>query len=106
VFEAWNDAAGYPTLHRLERDVLVDVARVFPGLGGRRQDELPLWVKAFGLRLEPWMPAHQLAWIRRSDGGWLAIVDMPATSANGQSSVVMRLWLHPEMITTDLSTGR
>jgi len=42
------------------------------------------------------MRARQVAWIRRaSDGGWLAVVLMPAGSANGQSSVTMQLWLEP-----------
>jgi hypothetical protein len=49
MFEEWQDDPAYPTLYRVDRDVLVDVARVFPGIGGRRQDELPLWVKAGGL---------------------------------------------------------
>jgi hypothetical protein len=52
------------------------------------------------------MLARQIAWLRRSDGGWLAVVSMPASSANGKSSVVMQLWLDPGMITTDLTTGR
>ena len=53
------------------------------------------------------MRARQVAWIRRaSDGGWLAIVLMPASSANGQSSITMQLWLEPDMITTDLTTGQ
>jgi hypothetical protein len=90
----------------VERDVAVDVLRAFPCTGYRRQDELPLWVKTSALRLEPSMRARQVAWIRRaSDGGWLAVVLMPASSANGQSHVTMRLWLEPEIITTDLTVG-
>jgi hypothetical protein len=92
----------YPTLYRVERDVIVDVARLFPASGVRR-DELPLWVKSCGLRLEPSMPARQLAWIRRADGGWLAIVVMPASSANGRSTLTIQLWLSPDGLTTDLT---
>jgi hypothetical protein len=52
------------------------------------------------------MRARQVAWIRRaSDGGWLAVVLMPAGSANCQSRVTMQLWLEPEIITTDLTIG-
>jgi hypothetical protein len=51
---------------RVVRDVVVDVSRAFPGTGYRRQDELPLWVKTFALRLEPSMRARQVAWIRRA----------------------------------------
>jgi hypothetical protein len=78
---------------------------LFPGLGRRSQDELPLWVEACSLVLEPWMPGRQIAWLRRSDVGWLAIVLVDAGSANGLSRVTMQLWLEPEAITTDLGTG-
>jgi hypothetical protein len=48
------------------------------------------------------MHARQVAWIRRaSDGGWLAVVLMPAGSANGKSKITMQLWLEADMITTD-----
>jgi hypothetical protein len=103
VFDEWQDDPEYPTLYRVDRDVTVDVARLFPANAGRR-DELPLWVKSFGLRLEPSMRARQLAWIRRADGGWLAIVAMPASSANGRSTLTMQLWLPPDGLTTDLTT--
>lgn len=48
-----------PVVFSVDRPVLIDMTRAFPGLGSgtRRQDELPLWVRAFGVRLEPWMPA-------------------------------------------------
>jgi hypothetical protein len=106
MFEDWLDDPDYPTLYRVDRDVVVDVSRAFPGISSRRQDELPLWVKAYALRLEPVMRARHVAWIRRaSDGGWLAVVLMPAGSGNGKSSVTMQLWLEAEMITTDLTTG-
>jgi hypothetical protein len=102
VFDGWRQDPEYPTLYRAERDVVVDVSRAFPDAGYRRQDEVPLWVKTSGLRLEPSMRARQVAWIRRaSDGGWLAVVLMPAGSANGQSRVTMQLWLEADMITTD-----
>lgn len=97
-----------PVVFSVDRAVLVDMARAFPGLGStaRRQDTLPLWVRAFGVRLEPWMPARQTAWVRRSDGGWLAVVECTATSPNGQTAVTMQLRLEPEVITTDLTAGR
>ena len=50
------------------------------------------------------MLARQIAWIRRSDGGWLAVVEMPARSANGRSRLAMQLWLPPEAVTTDFNT--
>jgi hypothetical protein len=104
MFDQWRQDPEYPTLYRVERDVIVDVSRSFPGAGHVRQDELPLWVKTSALRFEPLMRARQVAWIRRaSDGGWLAVVLMPAGSANGKSTVTMQLWLEPEMLSIDLA---
>jgi hypothetical protein len=104
MFDQWRQGPEYPTLYRVERDVIVDVSRSFPGAGHVRQDELPLWVKTSALRFEPLMRARQVAWIRRaSDGGWLAVVLMPAGSANGKSTVTMQLWLEPEMLSIDLA---
>ncbi|MGJ6127474.1 hypothetical protein QN239_33375 [Mycolicibacterium sp. Y3] len=98
----------HPVVFHLDRPVMVDMTRVFPGLGSlaRRQDELPLWVRSFGLRLDAWMPARQTAWVRRSDGGWLAVLQCTATSTNGHTKLTMSLWLEPEAITTDLMAGR
>lgn len=85
MFDSWESSGEYATLHRLHRQVRVDVARVFPSKA-KRKDELPMWVKAFGLHLEPTMMARKIAWIRTSNGGgWLAAVEMPATSGNGRS---------------------
>jgi hypothetical protein len=103
MFESWDDSREFPTLFPLDREVRVNVGRIFPA-AGIRKDELPLWVKAFGLLLQPVMPARQIAWIRRSDGGWLAAVEMPANSANGRSRLVMQLWLPPEALTADFGT--
>jgi hypothetical protein len=57
-----------------------------------------MWVKAFGLHLEPTMMARQIAWVRTSNGGWLAAVEMPATSGNGRSRITMNLWLPAEVL--------
>lgn len=51
------------TAHRLDREVCVDAARIFPSKA-KGKDELPMWVKSFGLHLEPTMMARQIAWIR------------------------------------------
>lgn len=98
----------HPAIYLVDRLVMVNMTRIFPGLGStaRRQDQLPLWVRAYGLRLDPWMPARQTAWVRRSDGGWLAVLQCTATSPNGSTHLTMNLWLEPDAITTDLDAGR
>jgi hypothetical protein len=105
VFDEWRDSTEYPTVYRMQREVRVNISRLFPGFGGRRKDELPLWVKAGGLHLEPWMAARQFAWLRCTSGDWLAGILMPAGSANGQSRIMLQLWVEPDVITTDLTTG-
>ncbi len=53
--------------------------------------------------MEPYLPGRQIAWVRRFDGGFFAVVDVVAGSANGRSQLTMRLWCEPTMITTDVT---
>jgi hypothetical protein len=46
------------------------------------------------------MPGRQVAWVRRSDGGWLAVVLVPVTSGNERSRLVMPMWLSPSQVAT------
>ena len=50
---------------------------------------------------EPWMPGRQVAWLRRADGGWLALVLVPAASTNQAAHVTLQLWVEPDAIDTD-----
>lgn len=96
-FSQWPQSGPYRTLWKVRRPVWVDMMRVFPGLGAcsRRQDELPLFVRGSGLRMEPWMEGTLQAWLRRADGGWIAWVSVPAASANGAAHVTLQLWVEP-----------
>jgi hypothetical protein len=38
-----------------------------------------------------------------SDGGFFAVVEVAAGSANGRSQLTMQLWCEPTMITTDVA---
>jgi hypothetical protein len=97
VFDSWIDSTDYRTLFLLDRQVRVDTARLFPPTGIRK-DDLPLWVKSAGLLVAPSMPARQIAWLRKSDGGWVAAVAMPVRSANGHSRLTMQLWLPADAV--------
>lgn len=100
MFDNWErELLGYRTLHHVDRPVWINIARAFPP-AGTRSDQLPLWQKAGGLALEPWMPARQLAWLLRSDGTWLALVELEARSGNNKSRLSMQLWLLADDITT------
>jgi hypothetical protein len=46
------------------------------------------------------MPARQLAWLLRSDGTWLAFVELEARSGNNKSGLSMQLWLLADDICT------
>lgn len=66
MFDQWRQTPDYPTLYRVNREVLVDTMRAFPSVTGIRQDELPMWVKACALRVErPWMLGRQIAWMQQ-----------------------------------------
>lgn len=45
------------------------------------------------------MAGRQLAWIRRADGNWIAIVTVSACSGSGLSEISMPLWLPPDELT-------
>lgn len=84
-FSEWPDTGPYRILFKVDRGpVWVDMMRVFPGLGlcARRQDELALYVRAGGLRLEPWMEGTIRAWLRRTAVGsrWCSFL-LPAATA-------------------------
>lgn len=104
MFDTWyGEVCGYRTLHRVDRPVLVDVARAFPAIaaGGPRRDQIPMWAKSGGLLLTPpWMPGRQTAWVlRANDGRWLGVVLLPVTSAQPESALTMQLWLEADMFT-------
>ncbi len=56
-------------------------------------DEVPLFVRSGGLLVEPRMRGHLIAWLRRSDGGWVAVVELELSSANRRSRAAATLWL-------------
>ena len=88
-----HDIDGYPTLFPCDR--LVTVKTSWLPHSGIRRDELALWIKAGGLHLDYEMPGRQLAWVRRSDGSWIAVVELTAQSGNQRSSLTATLWLPP-----------
>ncbi len=101
MFDHWENDSTHPTLFRVDRPVTVSAAEALPSGTRKLGGQHPAWVRAFGLQIEPRMPGRQVAWLRRSDGAWLALVMVPATSGNGRSSLVMPLWLSPLAVSTD-----
>lgn len=63
-FGRWVSPDGHPTLFRVDRPVWVNFQAVFPGLG-QSMTGVPMWLRAGGVRCEPWMEGRQVAWLRR-----------------------------------------
>jgi hypothetical protein len=101
MFGDWESGHAYPTLFRVDRDVVVSTAEALPTTGRKLAGQPPIWVRSFGLQIEPRMSGRQIARVRRSNGGWLAVVLVPAASGNGRSSLTIPLWLDPSMESTD-----
>ncbi|GBF17356.1 hypothetical protein Br6_04762 [Rhodococcus sp. Br-6] len=95
--EGWTESfPESPVLRRLPipADVYVDTSSVFPaGTGFSRADQLPLRVRACAVQLESCMPATLHNWLRVASGRWVAQVCVPASSANGRSSLDLWLWV-------------
>jgi hypothetical protein len=72
VFDKWESDPEYPTLFPVDREVMVSTAEALPSSGRKLAGQPPVWVRAFGLQIEPRMTGRQVAWVRRSNGGWLA----------------------------------
>ncbi len=100
MFETWPD---HRTLRVFDpaRPVVVDMVRADPSCG-RPYSAAPggvsLRVRASGAKIEPTMPALQLAWLQLSNGLWRGICELEVRSANHASSMTITLWVPPEAI--------
>lgn len=74
-----------------------------PSSGRRPANQVPLWVKAGGVRIEAHMQARQVAWVKRADGGWMAVLLVPASSSNGRLRITLPMCVDPIQVSTDLS---
>lgn len=100
--EGWIDQwPDHPTIRRFDppRDVLVDMD-VALGLtrAGKRADRVTLRVKACAVRVEGIMAARQFAWFQTSSGNWVAVVQVDATSGNGQNRITLDLCVSQDAV--------
>ncbi|BCI84407.1 hypothetical protein MTY66_60320 [Mycolicibacterium sp. TY66] len=96
MFDTWENIDGYATLFPCDRPVMVNTSWL--PTSGTRRDKLAMWIKSGGLHLDYEMPGRQLAWVRRSDGSWIAVVELTAHSGNKRSALTATLWLPAEAI--------
>lgn len=94
MFESWVNAPGGEIYRPIDRPVLVLTHQVLAGDAGSHQMSLsPLFARRHGLVIESLHSGRQLAWVRLSTGGWLALVTIEARTADGLNSLTMDLWL-------------
>lgn len=101
-FEAWCEQwPATPTLRRCvpPRPVIVEMNRALPlAKHAQRPDRLPLRVLAGGLRVEGTMHAELFAWVKLTDGQWLACVCVPARSGDGRTGLDLWLWVTADAV--------
>lgn len=77
----------------------VNIHIVWPhGERGNTNSLAPLAVRQHGSHIDTLAEGRLVAWVRRSSGAWLAVVEVPASSASGQSSVTLTLWVPPNAV--------
>ncbi|MCS3779408.1 hypothetical protein [Tsukamurella ocularis] len=110
MFESWRTEYGRRALREFEppRPVLVDMRAVLPGgLGAARiRSQLPLWVRAVGLRFEAVMAGRQLCWVIDTEGAWWAMVEVSVRSSNGSAALDATIWARAEHVTVDTPENR
>ncbi|WP_131722377.1 hypothetical protein [Mycobacteroides abscessus] len=79
--------------------VTVESSRAWPGMfmhGGMSLSTPE--IRARGLKIEPFMRGRLVAQVRRTDGMWFAVVEVPAASGDGLSQLTMQLWLPSDVV--------
>ncbi|NMD64236.1 UNVERIFIED_ORG: hypothetical protein FNL38_11144 [Nocardia globerula] len=103
--DGWIDQwPNHPAIRRFDppRNVLVDMD-VALGLAriSRRADHVTLRVKACAVNLQGIMPARQYAWFQTSSGSWVAVIQVDATSGNGQNRITLDLCVSEDAVSID-----
>ncbi|MGX9296753.1 hypothetical protein [Tsukamurella paurometabola] len=77
---------------------LVSTSRAFPGAGAARRgrNELPLWLRAHGLQLQPELHGVVLRWARLTSGDWLAEVQLAIPTGHG--AVPITTWVSQQAV--------
>lgn len=76
-------------VHLRDEPAKVLTQNLWPGLGetGASRE-----VRAHGLHIDAVADGRLIAWVRRTTGMWLAVVEVEGRSADGRASVPMTLW--------------
>jgi hypothetical protein len=94
---------GFPATSTMNRGVPSAFRRTAPMRGSRtwpsRIDFRSSIQNPRSVAVQPWLASA----VNSSDGGFFAVVEDAAGSANGRSQLTMQLWCEPTMITTDVA---
>ncbi|MGV0628580.1 hypothetical protein [Mycobacteroides chelonae] len=94
MFDTWENPPVGGIYRAVDRPVVVLTHQVLLGHTGSHQMTLsPPFARQHGLIIESLHPGRQLAWVRLSTGGWLALVTIEARTADGLNTLTMDLWL-------------
>ncbi|MFE3196288.1 hypothetical protein ACFXHA_45335 [Nocardia sp. NPDC059240] len=94
MFDQWPITD--PPLWKVEdppKRVLVEIGLAMPTHPATfGANSVPLRVRAGGLNRARTVPGLLYAWLRCTDGGWLAYVEFTAETANGRGQLEVRQW--------------
>jgi hypothetical protein len=91
VFDDWHDPPGVKILVTRDQPVEVMITQLWPE-AGRAMFLSPAPIRAYGLYVPSIARGRLVAWMRRTSGTWLAVVNIDASSPDGRSTVTMTLW--------------
>ncbi|SCX15316.1 MULTISPECIES: hypothetical protein [Mycobacteriaceae] len=94
MFDTWRNPR---TLILRDEPVEVLTNHVWPDALGA-MSLAPADVRNHGLYVDAIARGRLLAWVRRSNGVWLAVVQIEGRSRDGQSSLTMTLWVLPNAV--------
>lgn len=98
MFEGWFDPPGIEILRRTDRPVEVFGTGLWCRPGRSSLSRAPGDVRAHGLKIGAFHPGQQLGWVRLSSGGWLAVVQVELSTADGGNTVDTVLWLQAHQL--------
>ena len=102
VYVQWEAASRTVRLLNPPMPVMVNMRSIDPD-AGRPAYELAstpsLRVRAAGIRFEPTVSGHLMAWFQLSDGQWRGLVTIQLASPNGRTGIEATLYVRPDAMT-------
>lgn len=98
MFDSWVNPPGVEICRRVDRPVQMFGTGLWCRPGQSSLSLAPGDVRAHGLKIGAFHPGQQVAWVRLSSGGWLAVVRVELSTADGSNTVDTALWLQPHQL--------